>query len=100
MNIVEKIDAFRSSVRNRERYDERTTYKDTNVYHNGRASRPLIEDEWTKVSRRPISTDQEVCMIRSYLCVCYMIVHLILFQDSYARRTVVNTTISRQEHQV
>ncbi|EYC09501.1 hypothetical protein Y032_0060g3155 [Ancylostoma ceylanicum] len=72
-------------VRNRERYEERkykdtTTYKDSNVYRNGRASRPLLEeDEWTKVSRRPVSTEAE---------------------DSYARRTVVSTTVSRQEHQV
>ncbi|CAJ0609570.1 unnamed protein product [Cylicocyclus nassatus] len=69
-------------VKNRERYEEPSTYKSTTSYTNGRASRPLIqEDEWTTVTRKPITTERE---------------------ESYTRNGITTTTtkVSRQEHQV
>ncbi|KAJ1369867.1 hypothetical protein KIN20_031452 [Parelaphostrongylus tenuis] len=66
-------------VRNRERYDERSNYKTSSRHANGKASRPLIEEqEWSRSTRRPIATQ---------------------YEDSYIRNGVSGTN-SRQEHQV
>ncbi|ETN78173.1 hypothetical protein NECAME_10527 [Necator americanus] len=84
-HLLEEEDITKSaSVKSRGRYDEGSanrTRKATDVYTNGHAVRPLIqEEEWTTITRRPITTELE---------------------SSYIRTGVTTTTTtSRQEHQV
>lgn len=66
-------------VKNREQYDEGPNYKASSKHANGKASRPLLEEqEWTRSTRRPLATQ---------------------YEDSFVRNGISGTN-SRQEHQV